>query len=253
MKITLIGTGNVATVLGRKFVQAGHEVLQVYGRQQEVATQLAEELHSSAVTDLHSLHPSAELYIIAVADAAIPQVAAALSLNHGIVVHTAGSVSKEVLRECSEYYGVLYPLQSMRKEMDVLPDIPFLVDANTDAAIEQLKGIAHTLSGQVQVADDEQRLKLHLAAVMVSNFTNHLYALADDYCREEKVDFRLLIPLITEVAQRLHRWPPAEMQTGPAVRDDEGTIRKHLDLLKDHTALRNLYRLFTDSIRDMYK
>jgi predicted short-subunit dehydrogenase-like oxidoreductase (DUF2520 family) len=270
MHITIIGTGNVATVLGRTIKDAGHTVVQVYGRNATQTKQLADILQAEAVcpeqeSNQHTLaatepqqaaaiiNPapldlSADVYIIAVADAAIPSLAAQLQLAGKLVVHTAGSVSKEVLSVCSDRYGILYPLQSLRKEMHLAPVIPLLVDAAKPEDLSLLQDFALTLSPQVQVADDEQRLKLHVAAVIVSNFTNHLYALAEQYCVAEKADFHLLLPLISEVATRLQYMSPQQAQTGPAIRKDLPTIEKHLALLEGHGALKDIYRVMTDSI-----
>jgi len=90
---------------------------------------------------------------------------------------------------------------------------------------------------------------LHVAAVMVSNFTNHLYALAEDYCRKEGLDFKQLLPLIEETAIRLKDTSAKQAQTGPALRHDSETIHKHLELLKDHPQLKNIYVLLTESIQ----
>lgn len=253
MRIVIIGTGNVATILGKRFLAADHEIVQVCGRNLLHAEELADLLQAEASDNYMQPDATADLYVIAVSDAAIASVAASLRLNKKLVVHTAGSVSKDVLSVCSKNYGVLYPLQSLRNELNELPDIPFLVDGNTSDDLALITEFAGTLSNQVQQADDEHRLKLHVAAVIVSNFTNHLYALAKAYCLQEQVDFTLLLPLITAVADRLHDHEPAAVQTGPAVRNDEATIQKHLELLQLHPALKALYAGFTESIRKMNK
>lgn len=252
MRVVIIGTGNTATVLGKKIVAAEHEVLQVYGRDALHAEILAETLSCTHTSDLQQLHPSADLYMVAVSDAAIAPIAASLHLDKKLVVHTAGSVSKEVLKPCSTNYGILYPLQSLRREMTILPEIPFLVDGNTEDDKTLIADFAGTLSNQVQYASDEQRLRLHVAAVIVSNFTNHLYALAQQYCVQEKVDFNMLLPLITAIAERLYQFSPMDVQTGPAIRQDEPTIQKHLEVLQHHESLKELYRIFTSSIRHMH-
>jgi hypothetical protein len=102
----------------------------------------------------------------------------------------------------------------------------------------------------VQVADDVTRLKLHLAGVLVNNFTNHLYALTEDFCRQEGIDFDLLLPLIKETAGRLSHFRPRQSQTGPAVRRDNNTIKKHLELLNNHNDIKELYKLFTNKIQE---
>jgi predicted short-subunit dehydrogenase-like oxidoreductase (DUF2520 family) len=133
-----------------------------------------------------------------------------------------------------------------------MPEIPFLVDGNTPDDLAVISEFASTLSPMVQQAGDEERLKIHLAAVMVSNFTNHLYTMAQQYCRSEKLDFNMLMPLISAIAERIRHFEPASVQTGPAVRHDEHTISKHLELLKEHPELQEFYGLFTKSIGKLY-
>jgi predicted short-subunit dehydrogenase-like oxidoreductase (DUF2520 family) len=137
--------------------------------------------------------------------------------------------------------------------MPALPVIPFLVDAVQEEDVNALQQLALSLSSQVQVAGDEKRLKLHIAAVIVSNFTNHLYALAAQYCQEEQADFTLLLPLIAEVATRLQYLEPRQSQTGPAVRGDQSTIEKHLQLLEAHPALKQVYALMSQSIDQVHR
>ncbi|OQP68447.1 Rossmann-like and DUF2520 domain-containing protein [Niastella populi] len=252
MRVVIIGTGNVATILGKRFLAAEHEIVQVCGRNALHAEDLADTLSAVSTTDLKHIDQSADLYVLAVSDNAVAAVAAELQLNNKLIVHTAGAVSKDVLSAASKNYGILYPLQSLRSELNELPEIPFLVDGNTGDDLALITEFANTISHQVEQAGDEQRLKLHVAAVMVSNFTNHLYTLAKAYCLHEKVDFNMLLPLITAVAERLHDYEPAAIQTGPAVRNDEATIQKHLALLQDHPSLKVMYTMFTESIKKMY-
>jgi len=155
-----------------------------------------------------------------------------------------------VLKKVSGHYGVFYPLQSLRKDMKILPDIPIYYEGNDETTRKKLAKLAHSISGDsVAEADDNDRLKLHVAAVIVNNFSNHLYALAEDYCKKEGLDFHQLIPLIEETAQRLKTTSPSQTMTGPATRNDEETIKKHLALLKNYPKLQQLYKVMTDSIR----
>lgn len=253
MRIVIIGSGNTATVLGKKFIDAGHRVVQVVGRNQQTVPALAGILQCGFTNDATQIDMQADIYMMAIADDAIAELASSISLVNKLVVHTAGSVSKDVLKTCSRNYGILYPLQSLRKEMDHIPAIPFLVDGNTPDNLAVISEFASTISNMVQKANDEQRLKIHLAAVMVSNFTNYLYTLADQYCRDEKVDFKMLLPLITAIADRVEYFEPASVQTGPAVRHDALTINKHLELLNEHPELKEFYTLFTKKIEERYQ
>jgi len=248
MKITLIGTGNAATVLGKLFKQSGHSIVAVAGRNEASGLPLATNLDATFIEIEHAPNTDAEIFIIAVTDAAVREVASKLNTRNRLVVHTAGSVPKDVLKKCSENYGVLYPLQTLRKEMTELPEVPFLIDANSQQSINTLQRLASSASNRVEVMTDDQRAGMHLAAVIVSNFCNHLYDLAAQFCKGEHLDFNLLYPLILETASRLKNNTPDQLKTGPAVRKDISTLEKHLRLLSNYPKLKTTYTRLTDSI-----
>jgi predicted short-subunit dehydrogenase-like oxidoreductase (DUF2520 family) len=251
MNIVIIGTGNAATVLGKKIRQAGHKIIQVFGRDASAASRLAYQLDTGSTNYWSVVRADADVYIIAVSDDAIPDVAKHLHAPGKVVAHTAGSVKKDLLKNISPHYGVFYPLQSLRKDADTLPDIPIFIDASDEYAKRILEELARSIAGEhVMVAGDEERLKMHVAAVIVSNFTNHLYALAEDYCIKEKIDFQELVPLIEETAQRIRTISPSRAQTGPAVRKDEPTIAQHLALLEKYPQLKKIYEMMTQSIQE---
>jgi predicted short-subunit dehydrogenase-like oxidoreductase (DUF2520 family) len=250
MKIVIIGSGNVAAVLGRKFKAAGHHILQVASRNASAASRLAYEWDTESTNYWSLVNKNADVYIIAVSDDAIEEVVADLKLPGKLVAHTAASVSKDVLKKVSSHHGVFYPLQSMREEINELPDAPIFFDASDEASRKKLEMLATSIAPQhAKQAGDDERLKLHIAAVFVSNFTNHLFVLAEDYCKKEGLDFRELLPLIEETAARIKTISPAEAQTGPVKRKDESTIQKHLELLKEFPQLKKVYEFMTESIR----
>jgi predicted short-subunit dehydrogenase-like oxidoreductase (DUF2520 family) len=249
MDIVIVGSGNVAAVLGRKFKSSGHHILQVVSRNASAASALAYEWDTESTNYRSLVNKNAEVYIIAVSDDAIEEVVADLKLPKKVVAHTAASVSKDVLKNVTEHYGVFYPLQSLRKEMTDLPDTPLFVDGSDEKTKKILEALAHSISREpVEVSDDDKRRKLHIAAVMVSNFTNYLYALAEEYCRKENIDFKLLFPLIEETAGRIKEISPTETQTGPAARNDSETIQKHLALLEKHPQVKKVYEFLSASI-----
>jgi predicted short-subunit dehydrogenase-like oxidoreductase (DUF2520 family) len=185
-----------------------------------------------------------------VTDTAIADMVSDLKLPGKVVAHTAASVSKDVLKKVTPHHGVFYPLQSLGKKMNELPDIPVFIDASDELTKKTLEKLGASISStEIVSASDDQRIKMHVAAVMVNNFVNHLYALIEDYCRKEGLDFKQLVPLIEETAKRLEKASAKEMQTGPAIRGDQATIEKHLEILDRHPRLRNLYEVMTASIR----
>ncbi|MEJ7736569.1 MAG: DUF2520 domain-containing protein [Chitinophagaceae bacterium] len=248
MKVVIIGTGNVATVFGRLLSKTGHDVIQVFGRTQASAKELADQLDCSHTGSWNEINRQADLYLVAIADKALYELNQHLSLSHQLIVHTAGSVSKSVLKHTSINYGVMYPLQSLHKGMPVLTEIPLLVDANNEEAMEQIMLLAGSLTTNISAANDDQRLKLHLAAVVINNFVNHLYVITADFCEHENIRFDLLLPLMTETSKRMEFASPGQMLTGPAIRNDQVTIAKHINLLRAYPLLLKQYKQLTESI-----
>jgi predicted short-subunit dehydrogenase-like oxidoreductase (DUF2520 family) len=238
----------VATVLARKMLAAGHELLQVFSRTALHAQALADDFDAAFTSDWAALNQQGELYLVALNDSALYELGSLISLEGKLVAHTAGSVSKDVLKSVSSDYGVCYPLQSLRKELETPSEIPLLIDGNKESAVQLLLAFAATMSNQVLHLGDEARKSLHLAAIVANNFSNHLYALAEHFCKKEKTDFQLLLPLIRETASRLEYVSPTEAQTGPAIRGDWDTIQKHLLLLESYPPLREVYQEMTASI-----
>lgn len=252
MDIVIIGTGNVAAVLGKKIKDAGHHIRQVYGRDFKKASDLANYFGTVAANNPHGIYKEADLYLVAVSDRAITSVLKDLQLAPKPIAHTAGSVPLDTLKPFSLAYGVFYPLQSLKRGVSESPDISILVDGSDTPTKQLLLSLAYSVSTQVVEANDEQRLKLHLAAVFCNNFVNHIYFLMEQFCNQEGLDFRLLIPLIQETSRRLSHSSPSKAQTGPAIRKDITTLDKHLSILEEQPHLKELYLLFTRSIQQYH-
>lgn len=252
MQVVIIGSGNTATVLSKLLLANGFQFSQVVSRNINHAEILANALNCPAADFSSPMDETADIYLIAVSDKVIHEVVNYIPKNNKLILHTAGSVSINALENVTNQFGVLYPLQSLRKEIDVIPEIPFLVDGNKQDVVEMIMQIAKKISTHVAIANDEMRLKLHLSAVMVNNFTNHLYTLAADYCKREQLEFDLLKPLIFETANRLKNVHPNDVQTGPAIRNDSETINQHEKLLANYPELKELYVYFTKQIALFY-
>ncbi|HRT89878.1 MAG TPA: DUF2520 domain-containing protein, partial [Bacteroidales bacterium] len=75
----------------------------------------------------------------------------------------------------------------------------------------------------------------------------------EDIASRGSFNFDILHPLIRETVSKALESGPSVSQTGPAVRNDINTVRKHLELLSFSPGMRNLYKELTDSIIDYYK
>ncbi|RDK85563.1 Rossmann-like and DUF2520 domain-containing protein [Marinirhabdus gelatinilytica] len=241
--VVLLGFGNVGQHLYKAFSASEKvKVVQIYNRNFIETLQIPQCQDTSKLVEAH-------VYIIAVPDQAIGNLSAVLPFNGRFVVHTSGGVRMDVLSENNKR-GVFYPLQTFSKDTKVdFSSIPICIEAEQKTDLALLKTIGSAVSEKVVEISSEEREKLHVAAVFVNNFSNHLYQIAETITKKNGLDFDILKPLITETARKVQRLPPAQAQTGPAKRNDKKTIEKHLKLLKD-SEYGELYEKLTESIKN---
>lgn len=261
LKIAIIGAGNVATHLGPALQMAGHRVVQVFSRTASSASALADRLSCGFVTDAEAVTADAELYVFCVRDAVLSQLAQTVWRHlrsvgdadrrpgagcDALFIHTAGSLPVDILP--AERRGVLYPLQTFSRARQIdFRQVPLFIESPSDE--DFLLAIASQLSLTTCRMDGRRRGLLHLAAVFVCNFTNHMYDLGDHVAREAGVPFEVLLPLIDETARKVHQLSPGNAQTGPAVRLDRNVMERHLALLPGRRE-KEIYELLSRSIYD---
>lgn len=251
----IIGSGNVATTLAPALEQAGAiDVVAVYSPTPGHADALCRKLnHARAISESGEVPADAALYLLAVKDDAIRELALQLkAVPSALWLHTSGGVAADTLRPLSERYGVFYPLQTFSKGVDVdMGQVPVFVEASNEADTELVSALARTVTPKVSHADGVTRCKMHAAAVFACNFTNHLWTIADDILRRGTgTDLSVLAPLLTETLRKAMEVRPALAQTGPARRGDREVIEKHAGLLTDNEA--RLYRTLSEHIIDYY-
>ena len=282
MIITIIGTGNVAYQLAHRFISKGAPIDLIVGRRTldveswtmdigrwtlgknniQYPTSKIQNPKSNVLrfsTDYADISPKTDLIIIAVSDNAITEVAkklAPFAAENTLVVHTSGNVMSGALKPFFKNFGGLYPLQTFTKES--FPDfdiIPVFYNVTTDTQqsknnYEKLIVEAATLlSPKIFFLDDADRLTLHISAVFVNNFVNHLFGIAQELLSGTQIPFEVLIPLINETVRKIELHSADKIQTGPAVRGDVQTIEKHTAFLSEKNILyKAVYDAITKSI-----
>lgn len=248
IKVVILGGGNVAYHLTSNLLENNTvEVVQVYNRNLEHIKHLANKI--SITNDIKQLK-TADIYIISVSDNAISELSSQLNFPDKLVVHTSGSIAMNDLKSNS-VKGVLYPLQTFSKERKVdFYSVPLCLEAENEKAFQLLKSLAESISKNSYRINSEQRKSMHVAAVFVNNFVNHLYYQAQKICEENNVPFEVLQALIDETSAKIKTLPPKEAQTGPAKRNDSVTIEKHLKMLPPDQ--QKIYILLTNSISNIY-
>jgi predicted short-subunit dehydrogenase-like oxidoreductase (DUF2520 family) len=247
IKVVIIGSGNVAQHLLLAFVQSKIvDVIQVYTRNKNNTTL---PLDSNKITSNINALLEADVYFIAVVDNAIKEVSSLLNFSNKLVVHTSGSVAMNAL-DNKNRKGVFYPLQTFSKQKKVdFKEIPICIESQNNKDYELLEKIALSISNHVFNINSQQRKALHVSAVFVNNFVNHLYQIGQDICAENNIPFEILQSLILETSNKIISLSPSEAQTGPAIRNDTETINSHLNFLSDNNQ-KEIYKLITKSIID---
>lgn len=256
MRIGLFGTGRVATALAPALAACGHQLVFLASRHPASAIALVEQLPGCAVLalPLRQALPPADLYLLAVPDAAVPPLLAAVAWPTGaLVAHLAGALPLAIFAAAPTVRGaVLYPLQTFSPGRAIdWPSVPLFIEAADPAGLAILLAVGQSLSRRVAVLDSAQRLRLHLGAVFASNFTNHVLGIAHTLLAEAELDFALLAPLVHEtVAKAFAAQPtPFVVQTGPAARHDGPTLAAHAEALAAHPTWQALYSGLSQSIQ----
>ena len=238
MKISIVGTGNVAFHLGKRLKEQGVTINQVIGRDASKVAWLAEILKSKTASFFEKIDTSSDVFIVAVSDSAIADAAEKLStyIDNQLVVHTSGSIPSTVLQPFFKNFGVLYPLQTFSfNSQPKFDEIPIFINGTPQYNVDFLETLAQKVSPRVFSISDEDRMTLHVAAVFVNNFTNHLFKIGAEIVGKQDLPFDILLPLIEETVNKIRQNLPADMQTGPARRGDDVTIEKHLAFLEKQT------------------
>ena len=245
MKIYIIGTGNVATRLGKAFLKAGHSIMGVAGRNAEEVSRLAVRLKSKSYLLPGKLPSDGDLYLIAVKDDAIAEMGRYLTGVKGIVVHTSGSTPLNIFTT-KKHRGVFYPVTTIRKNAPAdFKKVPVCIEATDEKTVSRLASLAADITDEIYFLNSEQRTALHLSAVFTNNFTNHLLSHAMQVLEKASLSPQLIHFLAKATIDNAFQFGPDQSQTGPAVRHDQKTIQKHLNLLQNNKDALALYRIFT--------
>lgn len=246
ISVNIIGSGNVAQHLISVFQQTENIVLQqVFARKSENINHL---VSADKITNQYSDIKPADITIISVTDDAITEVSSQLTFENQLVVHTSGSMGLDSLNTKNRR-GVFYPLQTFSKAKAInFKMVPICLETENESDYSILETLAKAVSDKVFKINSEQRQSLHVAAVFSCNFVNHLYQLGKEICDKNQVPFEILLPLIQETADKISTLSPLEAQTGPAKRNDQKTIEKHLSFLDDENK-KTIYQLLTRSIQ----
>ena len=251
MKIIFVGAGNLATHLATALYDAGHDIVQVYSRTGISAKTLADKVDSIPVTEISNLRKDADACIMSVKDSALEHLIheACTERKNMVFMHTAGSIPMSVFDGWADNYGVFYPMQSFSKKRELnFRNIPCFLEWNNDKVKTVIEQLAESVSDVKYNVNSEVRKQLHLAAVFASNFVNHCYEMSSELLEEHNLPFDVMLPLVDEIAAKVHEMKPRDAQTGPAIRYDKNVMKMHTDMLEDKPLMKEIYETMSKSI-----
>lgn len=243
--ISIIGSGNVGAHIAVALKKNSYNIFQVYSREIEKARSLAKIVDAKHTNKIEEIE-KVDLIILAVPETAINKII--LNFKSQDIVHTSGSVDINIFKNKFTNYGVLYPLQTFNKGIEInILDTPILIEANNNKFEKKIKLIAEDISNNVTVVDSKKREIIHLAAVFACNFTNQMFVIADNILKKSDLQFSILLPLIKQTVKKIENNEPGKVHTGPAIRKDINTIKKHIKQIEDRE-IKLIYKKISENI-----
>ena len=243
-KIGFIGAGTVGTALAIRLTEQGYAVVAVASRSRASAEKLADRIiHCCVAEKSQEVARLADLVFITTPDDVIASVANAVQWRPGqMVVHCNGSASTDILenaRRSGALVGSFHPLQTFADVSEAIRNLPgsaFAIEAE-EPLHDLLAQMARDLGGQSFGLRAEDKVLYHAAAVIASNYTVALMKMATDLWRGFGVPVaqatQALLPLLRGTVNNIDKIGLPNCLTGPIARGDVGTLRNHLNALRE--------------------
>jgi len=251
--VGIIGPGRAGVGLALALARAGY-LVRLYGRRKRaIPDPLELTVGAADAAPPPAWLAQAGVVILAVRDDAIRPLAEALARGgvrpEHVVLHLSGAQGQEALAPLvpsRAALGSLHPLQTI---------------SDPERAPERLKGAWAAVEGMPRALDAAERIAralgmrpfrltgkakaiYHAGAVFASNYFVVVEAVAQRLLRHAGLSdaeaWQALRPLVEGTLENLLHQQPTDALTGPVVRGDDATIRRHLESLTKDDAL--LYR-----------
>ncbi|MCG7439496.1 prephenate dehydrogenase/arogenate dehydrogenase family protein [Corynebacterium freneyi] len=258
LTVAVISAGAVGTAVGEALARAGHAVTAAVARSDASRARAALRLPQARITDVVSAARDAELIILAVPDPELPDVVEQIVPHVGagrIVVHVAGSRGRAVLDPIA-LTGALtiaaHPAMTFAgvpDDTDRLTGCPWGVTVGDELSRTVAELLISEIGGRAIPIPESRRPLYHAAMAHGSNHLGAVVADAVDLLARAISDggdpsathspgaardqaAALLGPLLEASLDNALKWGPRAL-TGPAARDDAGTVVKHLNVIDD--------------------
>jgi len=249
VNFSIIGSGNIAHYIGTRCKEAGNEIEDIISTNEQTGKALAEKLDATFISDF--TQSTSSTFLLAIPDDAIRSLAKTDFFKNKKIIHTSGSIGLKELESLSDHIACIWPIFSIQKEkLPTRNDVPFVLQSSNQPTRKKAVSFLKCLTNNVTETNDEQKSILHLSAVLVNNFTNHLFAQSEKLLASHNLNFDIMLPIIQNTVEKLASASAASLQTGPAARGDQSTINTHLEIIGSDPRLQKIYQLLSNAIAD---
>jgi len=255
-RFSIVGAGRLGTALGAALARRGWLAEAIVDRDERAARESRRIIgRGRASTSYAGAAEAGGAVIIAVPDDAIGRVAAALARSGGAwagrpVFHTSGLVPSGALGPLARrgaWAASLHPAQSFPRRdapASVFKGITWGIEGGP-AAVEAAGEIVRALRGHVLLLSEKDKPLYHAACTLASNAFVALEWTAAGILQQagvtEDAAFAALLPLVQGTLQNVKSLGLEKALTGPVVRGDSATVRKHLEALGSDPGAREIY------------
>jgi predicted short-subunit dehydrogenase-like oxidoreductase (DUF2520 family) len=197
ISISFAGAGRLAGIMCREFHYAGFKIDKIVSESGKRGCVVA-GFCGAEWSDRLIFPDSTDVIIVAVPDNRLKSVLGNIQCRkETLVAHTAGSYGLEVFPGTINRKGVFYPLQTFSHNRNIgFKNLPVFIEASDSYSSGLLEDIADSLGAVKYLSDTEHRRMLHLAAVFVCNFSNHMLTVGKVLAERSGFSYGELKPLI---------------------------------------------------------
>jgi len=252
-RIAIVGPGNLGTALALSLRRAGFTIESVIARSRgksfPKARALAREVGARA---LIARDVEAELVWFCVPDSEIAGAARSfardLAWKGRVAVHSSGALTSAELaplRRKGAAVASVHPLMTfVRGSTPVLRGVPFAVEGDP-AAVRAARQIVKKLGGQSYPIRRQDKAAYHAWGTFASPLLTALLAVTEEVAslagvRGEAAK-RRMIPILSQTLANYAAFGASDAFSGPIIRGDVETVKRHLGVLRAAPAAREVY------------
>jgi predicted short-subunit dehydrogenase-like oxidoreductase (DUF2520 family) len=254
-RVTFVGAGNLANALALSLCEAGYEIEQIVSREDPSslrrAQRLAHKVGATAIT-ISRARIQSEVVWFCVPDRAIASAAKSMAAcadwTGKVALHSSGALASDeltALRSRGASIASVHPLMTfVRGSRPSLAGVPFAVEGDS-AAVRVARRIVKNLGGHAYSLRKEDKAAYHawgtfasplLTALLVTS--EHVAAVAGI---ERKTAKKMMLPMIRQTLANYAALEAAQAFSGPIIRGDVETVKRHLRTLRSLPVARDVY------------